>query len=381
MRAFLRSGTLRFDVIRFFWAVLAALLVQTAASAQDHNNSTVAPAGNTQLWTVSVEAVVLERTSGAKRTLVERVPGTVPFYAPAPLYDTANAPGTEALNSAGLHHGFSVGPKVRLTYHDVFGYGAELVYFNTFDERTTRTIGPDDPADWLVMKAPGTFWQTQDFPYQAMAWSSATSLYSAELNGRRDFSLGVTLLAGFRWLQLNDELEGSVTPADRTVPTWKLTCPVCDLYHVTESATPGGNYPPFWTTHTTNNLYGVQIGAAGTILQLGRFSFGGELKLGLFDNNAEQTTGVSMRKQIFPSHSATNRAAFAGDTGLQLEYQILEALALRAGYQALWFGGVALAPGQIQETSTSQTTVRTLGVNRGSNVLFHGATLGLKYSF
>ena len=380
MKAFLRLGTLRFDVIRFFCALLAALSVQTAASAQDQNNSTGEP-DNTQRWTVSLEAVVLERTSGAKQTLVERVPGTVPFYAPAPLYDTANAPGTEALNSAGLHHGFSVGPKVRLTYHDDSGYGVQLVYFNTFDQRATRTIGPDDPADWLVMKAPGAFWQTQDFPYQAMAWSSATSLYSAELNGRRDIPGGVTLLAGFRWLQLNDGLEGSVTPADRTLPTWKLTCPGCDLYHVTESATPGGNYPPFWTTRTTNNFYGVQIGAAGTILQLGRFSFGGELKLGLFDNNAEQTTGVSMRKQIFPSHSATDHAAIAGDAGLHLEYQILEALALRAGYQALWFGGVTLAPGQIQETSTSQTAVRALGVNRGSNVLFHGATLGLKYSF
>ena len=68
------------------------------------------------------------------------------------------------------------------------------------------------------------FWQTQDFPYQAMAWKSTTNLYSAEANGRLDLSSRVTVLAGFRWLQLNDNLQGTLTPADLTAPTWKQTC-------------------------------------------------------------------------------------------------------------------------------------------------------------
>ncbi len=62
------------------------------------------------------------------------------------------------------------------------------------------------------MKAPGAFWQTQDFPYQAMAWKATTNLYSAEANGRLDLSSRVTVLAGFRWLQLNDKLSGHVDP-------------------------------------------------------------------------------------------------------------------------------------------------------------------------
>lgn len=324
-------------------------------------------------WTVSVEAIVLARTGGVDRTLVERVPGTVPFNA------TFFVPGAEAFNSNQFRQGFSAGPKITLTYHGESGYGVELSYFNVFDQRATRAVGPDSPADWLVMRAPGIFWQTQDFPYQAMAWSAATNLFNVEANGRLALSSRVTILAGFRWLQLNDNLQGTLTPADITAPTWKQSCPACDIFHVTAGGS-AGNYPPFWNTTTTNNLYGIQIGINGNLLELGRFSLVGLIKIGLFDNHAGQSTGVSLQKLVYPSQAKTDRAAFVSEAGLQLKYQLTKGLALKAGYQALWIDGVALAPGQIQETYTA-SNVRALGVNAGSSVLFHGATFGLDYSF
>ena len=313
------------------------------------------------------------RLGGVNQTLVERVPGDVKFY------DTSTATGTEAFNSNQFQQGFSAGPKISLIYHDDSGYGAELSYFNIFDQSTTKAIGPDSPADWLVMKAPGTFWQTQDFPYQAMAWKSTTNLYNAEANGRLDLSSRVTMLAGFRWLQLNDNLQGTLTPADLTAPTWKQDCN-CTLSQITPGG-PAGNYPPFWNTSTTNNLYGVQIGVDVKMLELGRFSLDGLIKTAMFDNNAEQSTGVSMRKVVYPSQARTDHAAFVSEADLQLKYQVNKGLALEAGYKALWLDGVALAPGQIQETSTTPSNVRALGVNCGSRVLFQGATAGLEYSF
>jgi hypothetical protein len=117
------------------------------------------------------------------------------------------------------------------------------------------------------------------------------------------------------------------------------------------------------------------------MLELGRFSVGGVIKAGLFDNHAEQSTGVSMRKVVFPSQATTNSAAFVSEARLQLKYAVNDRLAVKAGYQALWFAGVALAPGQIQETSTTPSTVQALGVNCGSTALFQGATAGLEYSF
>ena len=213
----------------FLFTLLATLFLPMTASAGDQDNS-FGKSGeglhptrslperrltsSTPRWTVSAEAIVLGRLGGVNQTLVARVPGVVPFYL------TSTAPGTEAFNSNQFQQGFSAGPKMSLTYHGDSGYGAELSYFNIFNQSATKAIGPDSPADWLVMKAPG-FWQTQDFPYQAMAWKSTTNLYNAEANGRLDLSSRVTMLAGFRWLQLNDNLQGTLPPADLTAPTWK----------------------------------------------------------------------------------------------------------------------------------------------------------------
>lgn len=376
----------------FLCTLLATLFLPTIASAGDQENSTgnLADSGtlppwsprtpvdrleSTPRWTVSVDAIVLQRTGGVNQTLVERVPGRVPFNR------TRTHRGTEAFNSNQFQQGFSAGPKIRLMYHDDSGYGMDLSYFGIFNQSTTKVIGPDRPRDWLVMKAPGTFWQTQDFPYQGMAWSAATNLYSAEANGRLDLSSRVTMLAGFRWFQLNDTLQGTLTPADRKAPIWKIICPTCDLFHIPPGGPPAGNYPPFWNTSTTNNLYGVQIGVDGKLLELGRFSLDGQIKIGLFDNNATQSTGVSLAKVVHPSTATTNQAAFVSEASLQLKYQVIKGLALKLGYEALWFDGIALAPGQIEETYTTRKNVRALGVNRGSNVLFQGATFGLEYSF
>jgi hypothetical protein len=347
--------------------LVAALASPTPALA--------AAAESTQRWTFSIEAVALQRFGGASRTLVERVPGTVPFNA------TFITPGTEAFNSSQFRQGVFAGPKIGLQYRYDSGTTIEGSFFMTSTGRASSTIGPDKPAEWLVMRAPGAFWQTQDFAYQGMTWSDATSLYNAEINIRRPFSSGVTLLAGIRWLQLNDSLIGTLTPADITQPTWKKTCPTCDIFHITDGLA-AGVYPPFWTSVTTNNLYGIQIGMDGTILARDRLSLSGTLKGGLFDNNATQSAGVSLQKEVHPASATTNALAFAGEAGLQLRYRLSEALTLKLGYEALWLAGVALAPAQIQQTHTSATGLVTArGVDTGSNVLFQGVTFGLEHRF
>ena len=196
--------------------------------------------------------------------------------------------------------------------------------------------------------SPGGFLQLTDSPQQSMAWTYATRLYNAELNARWNPRCNLTMLAGFRWVNLSESLVGTLTP----------------LSFPTE--------PPFWNTMTTNNLYGFQIGTDGKIFERGRFSIGGLAKAGIFDNNADESTGVSTEKQVRPSSASTNHAAFVGETGLQCRYQVTERLTLKAGYQAIWLEGVALAPGQIQETYlTSPTTVQAVGVNCNGGVFYH----------
>ena len=109
---------------------------------------------------------------------------------------TAAASAVEAFNANQFWQGFSAGPKVGVTYHDQSGVGVEFVVFQHLHPEHAKTVGPASPTnpDWLVMYAPGTFAQTQDFPYQGMAWKDATNLYSAEVNGRLDLSPRVTVL-------------------------------------------------------------------------------------------------------------------------------------------------------------------------------------------
>ena len=154
--------------------LFATLFAPVTAAAADLDNATGKPAVDqpegASRWTLSVEALALDRIGGVDRTLVERVPGTEPFYS------TFTGTGSEAFNSSQFQPGFSAGPKIGLIYRGDSGYGAEFTYFNIFNQSATNATGPDTPADWLVMKAPGLFWQTQDFPYQAMVWSDTTNL-------------------------------------------------------------------------------------------------------------------------------------------------------------------------------------------------------------
>jgi hypothetical protein len=63
---------------------------------------------------------------------------------------------------------------------------------------------------------------------------------------------------------------------------------------------------------------------------------------------------------------------------LQCKYQLAKRLVLKAGYEAVWLQGVAVAPAQIQETNI---TTKQIGIDTNSGVFYHGATAGLEYSF
>jgi hypothetical protein len=353
--------------VYFLCALVTMLFLSITASAGDQEKSTgksadsedsppsfsQAPVDQSQgappRWTVSAEAIILNRIGSVNRTLVERVPGTVP------LPNLATTPGTEALNSNDFRQGFSPGPRIAVTRHGDSGYDLEVLYFQTAGWSSTKSVGPDNPPDWLVMRAPGGFLQTQDHSYQAMAWEYDTNLYNAELNVRWNAYSRLTLLAGFRWVNLSENLQGSLIPSE--------------------------GFPPFWNTSTTNNLYGLQIGADGKIWGRGAFSINGLIKAGAYVNHAEESTGVSIFKIVRPSYTSTDHPAFVGEIGLQCKYQVSQRLALKAGYEALWLEGVALAPGQIQETYlTPPAAVNALGV-KTSGVFFHGATAGLECSF
>ncbi|WP_420131133.1 hypothetical protein [Rhodopseudomonas sp.] len=353
----------------------AVFSAAATAKADDLHRERLAPR-----WTASVEALMLGRSGAGSQSLVSLVPGDVPWWTPVGP-NTSNVPGVEVLNSNQLHQRLAAGPRIAVSYSDPSGYGVELSYFNVLGLKASRSIGPETPGQWLVMKAPGNFWQTQDYAYQSMVWQDETRLHSLEANLRLELSPRVTLLAGVRWLQLHDQLQGTLDPADLGQPMWKFNVPsrLSDAVPL-----PGSSVvinPPFWTSSTTNNLYGVQIGARAILWEIERVSVEGVLKAGLFDNHATQTALVSMQKQIYPTKAITDAAAFVGQGGIAAKYRLSDLVALKLGYEALWLGRVALAPAQIQAISTTRTAVGATGVNCRSSTLLQGVTIGMEYAF
>ena len=309
-------------------------------------------------WTVSADFIILDRIGGVPYALVETVPHSVS------LNDLPSTPGTVMLNAGDLQQGFSGGPKLGLIRHGDNCYDLELSYFQIDGWNDFRSIGPT-PDDWLVMRAAGDFLQTQDHRHtQMMAWDYSSRLYNAELNLRRNISDRLTLLAGFRWANLSEELQGTLPELPGTWPDRR---------------------EPFWETKVKNNLYGFQIGADGKLFERNRFSIDGLLKAGMFINNAVETTMVSIDRQPYWESASTNQVACLGELGLECKYQVTRKLLLKMGYETIWLQGVALAPGQISDTycyyGSTQTYVQALGINCGSGVFYHGATAGLEYSF
>ena len=363
-------------------ALIGAFIGAWQQASQQGNDTDSSRPSQPPRWTISEEAIIFDRVGTDKWTLVERVAGATPFAA---IPATA---GNQALNSTDLNQGFSAGMRLGLDYHADPKNDLSLSFFRTGNWDSTKSVGPDNPLDWLVMRAPGipiVFFQTQDFAYQSMTWDYSSYLYNAELNAKHKLSDQITMLVGFRWLQLSENLQGTIPPADILRPDWKKNDPsftIFDVAGITTGAA-AGSYPPFWNTSTTNNLYGFQIGADGKLFERSHFSINGLIKAGAYLNHASELTGVSLQKTVYESGAAANRAAFVGEGGLQCKYQINNGITLKIGYEVLWLSGVALAPGQIQKTNIiySPTGVCTHDVNSSSNVLFHGAFAGLEFSF
>jgi len=292
---------------------------------------------------------------------VETVPRSVKYK------DLRETAGTEVLGATDLQQGFSGGPRLDLIHHGDDGTDLEVSYFQIDGWNDARSIGPvigpDGRADWLVMRAPGNFLQTQESDDQSMTWDYASRLYNAEVNMRRNLGRRVTVLAGFRWVNLSEDLEGILLP-----PT----------AHGTGS---------FWDAQTKNNLYGFQIGMDAKLLEHNRFTIDSVLKAGIFDDHVDEATSVRMERIQFGESASTNCLAFVGELGVQCKCQVTPRLSLKAGYEVIWLQGVALAPGQISKTYCHYTDlpqdiyVQALGINCSSGVFYHGATAGLEYSF
>jgi hypothetical protein len=273
-------------------------------------------------WTLRGGAVFFRRENGT----------AIPIVTGTPSYSTAD-----------LDFGYQAGPAVSLIRHGFLGscWDLELNYFGVFSDATATTADVDTvnslPPIFVVGVVPGsTVYESH--------------LHSTEFNLRRRWSDWLTVLGGFRWIELSDDLN-------------------TDL---------GAGLATF-DTDVNNHLYGAQIGFDACLWQRGAFSVESFGKAGIYANNSDvaaTTTGVG---GALPFVSTTGSdTAFVGDLALTGVYALSNRWNLRGGYQLLWIDGVALAPNQLDNINIA-TGVAT--VDTSNTAFYHGFTAAAEYRF
>ncbi|HTI51475.1 MAG TPA: BBP7 family outer membrane beta-barrel protein [Planctomycetaceae bacterium] len=151
-----------------------------------------------------------------------------------------------------------------------------------------------------------------------------SQLRNYEFNLRRQVHEFFTLLAGFRYVELNDGLGYSYSQSST---------------EFTENAQIQG----------MNRLYGFQIGGQGMMWRSECWWVDAWLKGGIYGNAASQSTDVLVSGFSVPSGSiraSASHAAFVGDLGLRLTRRFGEHTMAFVGYRLMFLGGVALAANQ-----------------------------------
>jgi len=180
-------------------------------------------------------------------------------------------------------------------------------------------------------------------------------LQDVELNARRSVNDCLTLLAGIRYLNLDDRI-------------------------LVSQLTATGGFDAVQELGGFNDLAGFQIGADAVVVRRGRFSVDTLLKAGIYGDLAR--SDFTYNSNAFNLHTQTeasaSNVAFCGEIGITATYDLTQRLSLRGGYQLLWLDGVALASQQPAVNPPwllgDATSVATTG-----DLFYNGAFVGLEY--
>lgn len=185
--------------------------------------------------------------------------------------------------------------------------------------------------------------------------SYETKFWSAEANARYRLrnADGITLLAGFRTLQLTDDLNARLVSSVAGIPDELVD------------------------TSAENRLYGFHAGADYVFRSSCCWCFRMKGRFGMYGNNGSQQsnlTSLAAPPVVFPAGGGNNSLAWHGEFGLDAKYKVSECVNLLFAYRLMYLDGVALAPEQLQGTNF----VSQAGYNSGGSVLLNGFHLGVE---
>lgn len=279
-------------------------------------------------WTVTADAVFMQRSQPDSLVLMQDV------------FDP-----TRNLNADAFDFDFTAGWDISVARETGNGgLEARLLSIDGWNSATTAIVGP--PSLVLINNGPVLFTAPGVTSVDA---TYNSELLSAELNLRRKLSDRVSLLGGFRYLELDEHFHA-------------------DLNGVAA-------FPTTYDTSTRNRLYGVQLGADATLWCRDRLTVEGLAKVGVFHNSAGQNTVYDSGLIVVTAADTSDRAAFLGELAFTANYCLTDSLTLRGGYDLLWLETVALATEQIPTTNFATSN----GISADGGAFYHGAFVGLEY--
>jgi hypothetical protein len=302
----------------------------TASAAAGQNSSGCCDDGSscmdccTPLWNVSLGEVILHRNRPSDGAIVGVLPSGSPAFSRGSDFDP----------------GWDAGPEITIARRIGCDNAVEVRYFNCYGGASTQFVTPSAFIGAGFTGPGGTLFVGHDF----------TKLDSFEINCRHQAWDQLVLLAGFRALDLRDDLSYKI---NSTVAT--------------------GEY--FYDNH----MYGGQLGADWALMRPDNpLQFGVMLKAGVYGNadhgGITQIVG-NTPVQSFLGQGAT--AAFVGEFDFLASYNFTDHIAVHGGYQLLWLTNLALSPDAASRSLVNPALLRT--VSDDGRLFYNGATVGVDF--
>jgi hypothetical protein len=294
-----------------------------AASADDCELCSFHSGSYAPRWSVSAGAIFLHRSrpdSAAIATPPTGTPGVV-------------------INGTDFGFDWNVGPDLTLMHRSASGLIWEGRYFGDYDADASTTI-----PNITTFRAAG-------IGITILGGGSINSFYdtklnSSEINVHKPITDRITVLGGFRWVEVEDKLRLNVaTPA--TFLSWE----------------------------EQNRMYGGQLGTNLAFTDAANpFRLNLSAKAGAYGNvidNRMTSTIVSSA-----SDEATE-LAFVGEVNLSANYNLTDHIAIRGGYQVMWLDNVSLASDAA--AITTQGPGGTSSPVSESALFYNGATAAIEF--
>jgi hypothetical protein len=293
--------------------------------------------GKKACWIGRADALILWRNAPPDRPLVNNglVTGTL-------------------LNANGLDSTTAAGPRFSIfRVNNCTGHAIEATYLRAANWRSQRPLS--DVSLPYELAPPGIYGNA-GLPFDSANVNLGSRLQSFEFNRYRPLGEHVRFLAGFRWIEWQEQFSMLANSA--------------------------GGISTLAETNCFNDLYGGQIGLDANLFGAQWFRVDGLIKAGAYYNNGVQSSLVSNSAPPGSASVAVGdsplNCAFAGEVGLTGVVPITRRIDFRFGYFGLWLSGIAQPTQQLsgQQLTPGQPAVGS--VNANGSVIVQGVSLGLE---